>query len=158
MIRHTVVFTLRHAVGSLKEELAPRHFVIPDQIIDRTKGRVSTFFGGGIVAHVGFAHPFCRILSGVVDDSGRASGATDLVDHGIGLTDPHVGDGHGGATGSEGEGGEQGGGGALRRRHVVRDSDGQWWLDVDAETVSKTHRQTRVWSSLFVVAVREHNL
>ena len=64
------------AVGSLKEEYKPLDIVIPDQFIDRTRGRVSTFFGRGLVAHVGFAHPFCRILSGVVDDSGRASGAT----------------------------------------------------------------------------------
>src|SRR5690606_14722104 len=42
------------AVGSLKEEYAPLHIVIPDQFIDRTKGRISTFFGRGLVAHVGF--------------------------------------------------------------------------------------------------------
>ena len=64
------------AVGSLKEEYKPLDIVIPDQFIDRTRGRVSTFFGRGLVAHVGFAHPFCRILSGMVLDSGRASGAT----------------------------------------------------------------------------------
>lgn len=47
------------AVGSLREELAPRHIVIPDQIIDRTKGiRPASFFGEGIVAHIGFAEPF----------------------------------------------------------------------------------------------------
>ena len=48
------------AVGSLKEEYKPMDLVIPDQFFDRTKGRVSTFFGDGLVAHVGFAHPFCR--------------------------------------------------------------------------------------------------
>ena len=64
------------AVGSLKDEYKPLDIVIPDQFIDRTRGRVSTFFGRGLVAHVGFAHPFCRILSGIVHDSGRASGAT----------------------------------------------------------------------------------
>jgi 5'-methylthioadenosine phosphorylase len=64
------------AVGSLKEEYKPLDIVIPDQFIDRTRGRVSTFFGRGLVAHVGFAHPFCRILSGVAYDSGRQSGAT----------------------------------------------------------------------------------
>ncbi len=64
------------AVGSLKEEYAPLDIVIPDQFIDRTRGRVSTFFGRGLVAHVGFAHPFCRILSGIAYESGRASGAT----------------------------------------------------------------------------------
>jgi len=47
------------AVGSLKEELAPRDFVFPDQLVDETKGRCSTFFGAGLVAHVAFDHPFC---------------------------------------------------------------------------------------------------
>ena len=64
------------AVGSLKEEYKPLDIVVPDQFIDRTVGRVSTFFGRGLVAHVGFAHPFCRILSGVVNASGEAAGAT----------------------------------------------------------------------------------
>ena len=50
------------AVGSLKEELKPLDLVIPDQIIDRTRSRVSTFFGNGLVAHVGFADPFCAAL------------------------------------------------------------------------------------------------
>ena len=45
------------AVGSLKEELHPLDMVIPDQIIDRTKSRVNSFFGGGIVAHAGFLQP-----------------------------------------------------------------------------------------------------
>ena len=48
------------AVGSLKEQYVPQHVVIPDQFIDRTRQRKSTFFGRGLVAHVGFAHPFCR--------------------------------------------------------------------------------------------------
>ena len=64
------------AVGSLKEAYKPLDIVIPDQFIDRTRGRVSTFFGRGLVAHVGFAHPFCRILSGIASDSGTSSGAT----------------------------------------------------------------------------------
>jgi len=64
------------AVGSLKEEYKPLDIVIPDQFFDRTKGRPSTFFGRGLVAHVAFAHPFCRILSGIVYESGRAAGAT----------------------------------------------------------------------------------
>jgi len=64
------------AVGSLKEEYKPLDIVVPDQFIDRTKGRISTFFGKGLVAHVGFAHPFCTILSGVAADSGRGVGAT----------------------------------------------------------------------------------
>lgn len=54
------------AVGSLREEIKPSHIVFPDQIIDRTKGRVSTFFGNGIVAHVGFAHPFCNTLTEIL--------------------------------------------------------------------------------------------
>ena len=64
------------AVGSLKHEYKPLDIVIPDQFIDRTRGRVSTFFGRGLVAHVGFAHPFCRILSGLAHDSGKTIGAT----------------------------------------------------------------------------------
>ena len=64
------------AVGSLKEEYKPLDIVVPDQFIDRTRGRVSTFFGRGLVAHVGFAHPFCRILSGIVHESGKLAGAT----------------------------------------------------------------------------------
>ncbi len=63
------------AVGSLKEEYKPLDIVIPDQFIDRTKGRISTFFGRGLAAHVGFAHPFCRILSRVVTAGGKDSGA-----------------------------------------------------------------------------------
>jgi 5'-methylthioadenosine phosphorylase len=66
------------AVGSLKQEYKPLDIVIPDQFIDRTKGRVSTFFGRGLAAHVGFAHPFCRILSRVVSDSRHG---TDAVVH-----------------------------------------------------------------------------
>ena len=51
------------AVGSLKEEIRPLDLVIPDQLIDRTRGRINTFFGSGLVAHVGFADPFCPVLS-----------------------------------------------------------------------------------------------
>jgi 5'-methylthioadenosine phosphorylase len=51
------------AVGSLQEVYAPGHLVIPDQIIDRTKGRDSTFFGSGIVAHIPFADPYCPVMS-----------------------------------------------------------------------------------------------
>ncbi len=50
------------AVGSLKEEHKPLDFVIPDQFVDRTRGRVSTFFGEGMVAHISFAHPICGDL------------------------------------------------------------------------------------------------
>ncbi len=54
------------AVGSLKEEHKPLDFVLPDQFFDRTRGRVSTFFGEGLVAHIGFSHPICPQLSDVV--------------------------------------------------------------------------------------------
>jgi 5'-methylthioadenosine phosphorylase len=63
------------AVGSLKEEYKPADIVIPDQFFDRTKGRPSSFFGRGLVGHVGFAHPFCRILSGLAYDSAKRAGA-----------------------------------------------------------------------------------
>jgi 5'-methylthioadenosine phosphorylase len=62
------------AVGSLREELSPRTRVIPDQIIDRTVHRNRSFFGDGIVAHVGIADPFCQqlrqTLSDAADDAG----------------------------------------------------------------------------------------
>jgi 5'-methylthioadenosine phosphorylase len=64
------------AVGSLREEYKPMDLVIPDQFLDRTRGRISTFFGSGLVAHVGFAHPFCRALSQVAFRAARSSGAT----------------------------------------------------------------------------------
>jgi 5'-methylthioadenosine phosphorylase len=64
------------AVGSLKEEYRPADIVIPDQFFDRTKGRPSSFFGRGLVGHVAFAHPFCKILSRIAYESGRAAGAT----------------------------------------------------------------------------------
>ena len=63
------------AVGSLKEEIAPGHVVIPDQFIDRTTQRPSTFFGRGLVAHVSLADPFCPELSAVLADAARAEGA-----------------------------------------------------------------------------------
>ena len=61
------------AVGSLKEEHRPLDFVIPDQFFDRTRGRVSTFFGDGLVAHISFADPVCPQLSSVVYEAARAS-------------------------------------------------------------------------------------
>jgi 5'-methylthioadenosine phosphorylase len=64
------------AVGSLQEQYVPQHLVIPDQFFDRTKGRVSTFFGNGLVAHVGFAHPVCGLLGDVAYDACTAVGAT----------------------------------------------------------------------------------
>jgi 5'-methylthioadenosine phosphorylase len=63
------------AVGSLQERYRPMDLVFPDQFIDRTKGRVSSFFGRGIVAHVGFAHPLCHELSGLAADCAEAAGA-----------------------------------------------------------------------------------
>jgi len=54
------------ACGSLKEELKPRDIVIPDQLFDRTRQRPYTFFGEGIVAHIGFANPYCPELSGIL--------------------------------------------------------------------------------------------
>jgi 5'-methylthioadenosine phosphorylase len=64
------------AVGSLRQEVAPGHLVVPDQFIDRTSQRPSTFFGGGLVAHVSLAEPFCNHLSGVLERSARQAGAT----------------------------------------------------------------------------------
>jgi 5'-methylthioadenosine phosphorylase len=64
------------AVGSLREDFKPLDIVIPDQFFDRTRGRISTFFGQGLVAHVGFAHPFCGLLSGVAHESAVKAGAT----------------------------------------------------------------------------------
>src|SRR5262245_61949071 len=64
------------AVGSLKEKYAPLHMVVPDQLVDRTSQRKSTFFGRGLVAHVAFAHPFCPVLSATLADACAAAGAT----------------------------------------------------------------------------------
>ncbi len=64
------------AVGSMKEEIAPGHLVIVDQFIDRTRGRTSTFFGGGLVGHVQFADPVCADLSAVVHRAAGAAGAS----------------------------------------------------------------------------------
>jgi 5'-methylthioadenosine phosphorylase len=63
------------AVGSLKQEYAPLDLVIPDQFFDRTKGRVSTFFGRGLAAHVSFAHPVCPVLHDLAYECARAAGA-----------------------------------------------------------------------------------
>lgn len=57
------------AVGSLKEELKPLDFLIPDQFYDRTRLRIGTFFGGGVVAHVGFDKPICREAASVLGDA-----------------------------------------------------------------------------------------
>jgi 5'-methylthioadenosine phosphorylase len=62
------------AVGSLKEEHQPLDFVLPDQFIDRTGGRVSTFFGEGLVAHISFAHPICAEVARVAHRAGGEAG------------------------------------------------------------------------------------
>jgi 5'-methylthioadenosine phosphorylase len=64
------------AVGSLKEEHKPLDFVIPDQFFDRTRGRISTFFGEGLVAHVSFADPVCPHLSDIVYHACQKEGIT----------------------------------------------------------------------------------
>ncbi len=64
------------AVGSLKEEHHPLEFVIPNQFFDRTRHRVDTFFGGGVVAHIAFADPVCGELAGVVEAACRKAGVT----------------------------------------------------------------------------------
>ena len=61
------------AVGSLKEEHRPLDFVIPDQFFDRTRHRVDTFFGEGIVAHVGFGDPVCGEMAGVVESACKSA-------------------------------------------------------------------------------------
>ena len=62
------------AVGSLKEEHKPLDFVIPDQFFDRTRHRVDTFFGGGVVAHIAFADPICSELARVVESACKKTG------------------------------------------------------------------------------------
>jgi 5'-methylthioadenosine phosphorylase len=64
------------ACGSMKKEIAPMDIVIPDQIIDRTRGRPSTFFGNGLVVHVSFAQPYCPVLSELLYSAAKKAGAT----------------------------------------------------------------------------------
>jgi 5'-methylthioadenosine phosphorylase len=64
------------AVGSLKEEHKPLEFVIPDQFVDRTRHRVDTFFGNGIVAHIAFADPICPELALTVETACKKAGVT----------------------------------------------------------------------------------
>lgn len=64
------------AIGSLREEMAPGEFVAVDQLIDRTMGRQNSFFGPGMVAHVGLADPICPRLSGLAAKAARKAGAT----------------------------------------------------------------------------------
>ncbi|MBI4498935.1 MAG: S-methyl-5'-thioadenosine phosphorylase [Chloroflexi bacterium] len=63
------------AVGSLREELRPLDLVVPDQLIDRTRNRVNTFFGEGMVAHISFADPFCPVLREVLLQGAQEMGA-----------------------------------------------------------------------------------
>jgi 5'-methylthioadenosine phosphorylase len=65
-----------NSAGSFKYKIEPGHLVIPDQIIDRTRSRVNTFFEGGIVAHISFAQPFCPVLSQILYQAARDVGAT----------------------------------------------------------------------------------
>ncbi|MDD5337960.1 MAG: S-methyl-5'-thioadenosine phosphorylase [Dehalococcoidales bacterium] len=65
-----------NSCGSFKEELKPGHLLIPDQIIDRTKGRQSTFLNDGVVGHIAFAKPFCPTLSDIVYQAAKEAGAT----------------------------------------------------------------------------------
>ena len=69
-----------NAVGSFREELKPGDLIVPDQIIDRTRSRVNSFFDGGIVVHVQFAHPFCPALSQIVYQAAQETSVT--VHHG----------------------------------------------------------------------------
>ncbi len=62
------------AVGSLREELRPLDIVLPDQFYDRTKARISTFFGEGVVVHISFADPICQQLAGIIQQSGKDAG------------------------------------------------------------------------------------
>ena len=64
-----------NAVGSLKDEIHPLDLVIPDQLIDRTRSRVNTFFGEGLVVHISFAQPFCPILSQILYQAAKDAGA-----------------------------------------------------------------------------------
>jgi 5'-methylthioadenosine phosphorylase len=64
------------AVGSLKEEYRPLDILVPDQFFDRTAGRISTFFGRGIAAHIAFAHPICATLSAIAANAAENVGAT----------------------------------------------------------------------------------
>jgi 5'-methylthioadenosine phosphorylase len=63
------------AVGSMKESIRPLDLVIPDQFVDMTKRRISTFFGEGIVGHVGMAEPICADLATILEKSARQTGA-----------------------------------------------------------------------------------
>ena len=69
------------AVGSLKETVKPLDMVVPDQFIDRTKNRMATFFGEGIVAHIAFADPVCNQLAGIIADAVESLDLPDITLH-----------------------------------------------------------------------------
>ena len=72
-VREIIAFS---AVGSLKEEIKPLDFVLPDQVIDRTRSRPSSFFGNGVAAHISFGHPFCDRLQGHIKSAAGELGLT----------------------------------------------------------------------------------
>ena len=72
-VEHIISVT---AVGSLKEHIHPLNIVVPDQFFDRTRQRVSTFFGDGLVAHISFADPVCPNLSELISQTAIENGAT----------------------------------------------------------------------------------
>ncbi len=63
------------AVGSLNEEIKPLDMIVPDQLIDRTRNRTNTFFDNGLVAHIGFAEPFCPVLSSLLINAADGLGS-----------------------------------------------------------------------------------
>jgi 5'-methylthioadenosine phosphorylase len=65
-----------NTVGSFKQEIKPGDLVIPDQLIDRTRSRANSFFGGGLVVHIPFAEPFCPVLSQILLEAARETGAS----------------------------------------------------------------------------------
>lgn len=69
------------AVGSLKEEVKPLDMVVPNQFIDRTKNRISTFFGEGIVAHIAFGDPICHQLAGILAEAIATLNLPDVTLH-----------------------------------------------------------------------------
>ncbi len=72
-VREIIAFS---AVGSLKEEIKPLDFVLPEQVIDRTRSRAGSFFGNGVAAHASFGHPFCGRLDGHIRKAGGELGLT----------------------------------------------------------------------------------
>ncbi len=69
------------AVGSLKEEAKPLDMVVPDQFIDRTRNRVSTFFGEGLVAHITFGDPVCTNLAGILAEAAESLDMPEVTLH-----------------------------------------------------------------------------